>query len=407
MDNHTCTVWDRSCDFCWDDSGWDTVTETRSLGQLLYEAQASPAVMAQIEAAEAAAFAKRMEPYRIPDDPPTTEGMPERQWWTPFDDFEQPLEPPTPFFARDDGRLLLYRRSLSWLYGPSGFGKSWVALMAVKQALDNDYNVAYLDYEMGIPTFKERALMLGLWQHLKDGNLRHVEGHNLELGDRAEIAEWSAADDGEGLVIIDSAGSAGCPDDSPKGVPEWLTEHLRPFQLLPDHKRPAIIVVDHVSKNPQGRAPGPIGAQAKMREITGVAVKVVGDPWTRTEGGTITLICEKDRRGYWKKNAPMATVVGTWTDGAFGYRIEEPQETNGNGNGKPIHANWLALKDHLFELILTSGDDGISYNPLCEKVNETHHMTRKRFGKAIKDLLDDELVTKERRGKYVRYVIPH
>ena len=243
-------------------------------------------------------------------DKPIQDNAAPHQWWTPFDDFEQPTQPPTPFFARDDGRLLLYWRSLSWLYGPSGFGKSWVALMAAKQALDNDYNVAYIDYELGVDDFKERALMLGLWKHLKDGSLRHVEGHNLELGDRAEIADWCAADDGEGLIIIDSAGSAGCPDDSPKGVPEWLAEHIRPFQLLPDHKRPAIVVVDHVSKNPQGRAPGPIGAQAKMREVTGIAMKITGNPWTRTESGTITLICEKDRRGYWKKDDTMSTITG-------------------------------------------------------------------------------------------------
>ncbi len=142
----------------------------------------------------------------------------------------------------------------------------------------------------------------------QNGHLRHVPGHDLELGDRSEIAEWAGGDDGEGLIIIDSAGSAGCPDISPKGVPEWLTEHIRPLQLLPDSKRPAIIVVDHVAKNTQGRAPGPIGAQAEMREVTGIAMKLTGNPWTRTEGGTITLICEKDRRGYWKKDTPMATT---------------------------------------------------------------------------------------------------
>ena len=263
------------------------------------------------------------EAMSIPDSP--------RQWWTPFTEFEKPVQPPTPFFSRSDGKPLLYERALGWLYGPSGWGKSWVSLMACREALDAGYHVAYVDYELGTDDFKERALMLGLYQYLKPdparlGLLRHVPGYQLELGDRSEIAEWASGDDGEGLIIIDSAGSSGCPDDGPKGVPEWLAEHIRPYQLLPDSKRPAILVVDHVSKNPNGRMPGPIGAQAKMREVTGIAMRTTGNPWTRTEAGTLTLVCEKDRRGYWKRGTPMATITGTWTDGAFGYQITEPEQ---------------------------------------------------------------------------------
>ena len=181
-------------------------------------------------------------PMLEPTPEPGTEPEGPRQWWTPFTDFEKPVQPPTPYFSRDDSRPLLYRRALSWVYGPAAYGKTWTALIAAREALDAGLNVGYIDYETGRDDFKERALILGLFDYLKPdpdrlGQLRHIPGHDLELGDRAEIAEWASGDDGEGLIIIDSAGSSGCPDDGPKGVPEWIAEHIRPFtSCIPDRQ---------------------------------------------------------------------------------------------------------------------------------------------------------------------------
>ena len=330
-------------------------------------------------------------------DGPDTDGL--RQWWIPFDQFEQPTEPPVPFFTRDDERPLLYWRALSWIYGSPGSGKSWAALMAAKEALHRDYNVAFIDYEDTASAFKERALVLGLYDHLATGHLRYVPGHDLELGHRAEIAEWAAGDDGEGLVIIDSAGSSGAPDDGPAGLPEWLAEHIRPFTLLPDSKRPALLVVDHIPKN-RGRAAGPIGAQAKLRAVTGIAMRTTGRPWTRSESGSITLHCEKDRRGYWQRGTPMATIVGGWQDGTFGWQVTEPTE---NEISPPTSVS--EVEDAIAQ-VLEAHPQGISYTKMRDPVREIVHAQYSTIRNVLTQLVKEEIVHEDKTRNYAVYQFP-
>ena len=55
--------------------------------------------------------------YPLPTAAAASDGGPER-WWVPFAELDQPSEPPKAFFERDDGRPLLYEKTVSWLYGP-------------------------------------------------------------------------------------------------------------------------------------------------------------------------------------------------------------------------------------------------------------------------------------------------
>ena len=326
-----------------------------------------------------------------------------RQWWTPYEQFEKPSEPPTPYFSREDSLPLAYRGSVGWLYGPPSYGKTWVALMGARQALEAGFHVAYVDYETGRDDFKERALILGIFDYLKPdpdrlGLLRHIPGHDLELGERAEIGEWASGDDGHGLVIIDSAGSSGCPDDGPAGVPEWIAEHLRPFTLLPDDKRPAVLVLDHVAKNPFGRMPGPIGAQAKMREVTGIAMRITGNPWTRTEPGSISLVCEKDRRGFWQRGTEMSTIIGTWTGGAFGYQITEPE-------AQPTTTGATDLRQAVESAIYDTLEDEppMSFSRLKKEARQKTRFANSTFDTSLRDMIEGGLITKNEHGRHPTY----
>ena len=183
-----------------------------------------------------------------------------------------------------------------------------------------------------------------------------------------------------------------------KGVPEWIAEHIRPFQLLPDDKRPAILVVDHVARNPIGRMPGPIGAQAKMREVNGIAMRITGNPWTRTEPGTITLHCEKDRRGYWQRNTPMADIVGTWTDGAFGYSITEPEPA------KPAAAVDLrqAVESAIFDS-LDEAHNPPSFTALKKAARQKTRFANSTFDTSLRDMIEGGLITKNEHGRHPTY----
>ena len=288
--------------------------------------------------------------------------------------------------------------------GPPGSGKSWIGLLAASSALSRGFHVAYLDYETGVPDFVERCRLLGIFDYLKPdpdrlGHLRYVPGHDLELGDRAEIAEWLSGDEGEGLLILDSAGSSGCPDDGPAGVPEWLAEHLRPFTLLPDHLRPALLVLDHVTKNRQhGQTRGPVGSQIKLRETTGIAIRVDGIPWTRTEGGRVTLTCEKDRRGFWARYAPMASFIGSWQDGAFGVEITEPEPEPATTTATDLRQ---AVESAIYDAL--EGQPPMSFSRLKKAARTMTKFANSTFDGCLREMTEGGIITKTEGGRYPTY----
>ena len=330
-------------------------------------------------------------------------------WWTDPTTMLQPQPPPAAVWTRDDNQPLLYERTLNWMYGPPGSGKTWAALIAAKQALQAGHHVAYVDWEDHPSTFAERARLLGIHRHLQQpqedttaGWLRYADGHQLEEGHMQQIADWTAGDDGEGLVIVDSAGASGAPDDTPKGIPEWIQTVLWPLTLLADDKRPAVLVIDHTAKHRNGTR-GPIGAQAKLREVTGIAILTAGEPWTRTTGGHITLICEKDRRGWWRPGQTMATIRGGWDGTTFGTTTLPPAAAGPDNAGM---VNVDDIKNTICDIVIASMPDGISYSPLRSATRQEHPISNRLFTSALNVLVDDTTLAKVRVGRYDRYQIP-
>ena len=114
--------------------------------------------------------------------------------------------------------------------------------------------------------------------HTKD-DLRYLQGDVTESSVAvAELQTWLMGGDGPGLLVIDSAESAGCPSDG-ASVVKWYESHTNPFTSY----GAAVLVIDHVPKSKIDRPKGAIGSQHKLARVDGAALAISGDTHGRND----------------------------------------------------------------------------------------------------------------------------
>ena len=272
------------------------------------------------------------------------------QWWAPPERFLSTGERRPSALTRCDGATLLYLHTLNWVSGLPACGKSWIGLLV---AIASPRSI-YVDFEDGPQTLGERSLLLGALTHVQNDSLfRYISGYDIRNDDPdqpagviQEAIDWVE----DGVVIIDTAGSAGCPMDG-SDVRDWLNMYVAPWQ----RNNATIVVLDHIPKRSEGRAAGPIGSIHKMASVDGACLRVIGEPWNKTTGGHITLLCEKDRHGQLPATAgkAIATIHGSYDDhGGFGYEIVAPRDSDAG------LAEVLPLRERILKALSGLGDIG-------------------------------------------------
>ena len=241
----------------------------------------------------------------------------------------------------DDDETLLYAGKLNTIFGKPASGKSWVSLIAAHNALANLGRVLVLDYEDNAVTFKTRMLKLGCNPAEYQDQLKYVSRTDLmENPDAvAEAQAWFTGAEAKAfnLVVIDSAGSAGCPMDGANVMP-WYDQHVGPWRDV----GVTLLLVDHVPKQDKDRPRGGIGSQHKLAMIDGAALYVSGVVWNKKTGGRIILTCHKDRQGDLPAPAgqQVAVVTGDYRDvdgqSTFRYQILAPSNADDNSNDTDI-----------------------------------------------------------------------
>ena len=266
--------------------------------------------------------------------------------------------------------------------------------MVVRQALDRDHRVLYADFEDRPEAFADRARILGgqpLINTLTDPErFRYAEGWRLEEdGNRPDAAEWL---DG-GLLIIDAATSAGCPANG-DDVREWITRQIVPFTI---DKPSTAIVLDHIPKRSAGRPAGPVGSFYKLAAVNGAALRIVGQPWNRTENGQIALMVEKDRLGCLPAitGETAAVVRGAWENGAFGYQISPPTTSQDQDND-------MNLYEAIFDLLIEH-PEGLNTRGVLTGLKGKVKASTKRITDSLKRLAEDGLINRDIKGRSVVY----
>ena len=251
-------------------------------------------------------------------------------------------------FTRSDGQTLLYEGRFNTVYGETAIGKSWLALMAAIERLREGRNVFWWDFEDRASTFATRLQTLNGTPFIGAPEVKWATGdlteHPIAL---AEALEHLAGGTGPGLIVIDSAGSSGCPSDGADVAP-WMATNIKPWRDA-GH---TILLLDHVAKQRRDRPRGGIGSNAKLRDIDGAALFVDGQAWNGTQDGYINLFNHKDRNG----NLPgqlldcVATVFGEHDGPVIRYTVDPPSV-------KPQSED---LQDELLEAVIQAGQGGVS-----------------------------------------------
>ena len=233
--------------------------------------------------------------------------------------------------SRSDGKSLLYASKQHGVHGEPESGKGWLVCRATADVLGAGGHVFYFDFEDCAETLVERLLALGVeGQAIRDRlhYIRPDEPLTDEVWERELSVAFTASPE---LVVID-------------GVTEALALHnlslkenddIAKWQkLLPRRAQAtgaAVVQVDHVSKDREGRRQFAIGGQHKLAAIDVAYSLERIEPLGRGREGVINIVIAKDRPGYVReyaeggKHVALMRVVSE-DDGQVRITLEPPRE---------------------------------------------------------------------------------
>lgn len=242
-------------------------------------------------------------------------------------------EPPPAVLARADKQALFYAGKVNGLLGESESGKTWVALLAVAQALTAGQDVLYLDFEDAAAGITGRLTALGVPMETQLAHLVYIDPdeslHVLAAADLAAVTSSRTF----AIITIDGVNAAmsllGLELESNSDATRFAQTLLRPLART----GAAVITIDHVAKNKETRGKGGIGAQAKRAMVTGCSISVeVVAPFGRGQSGRLRLTVDKDRGGHVRgiaqfgKNLGTAVMESDATGASVTVVIEPPDE---------------------------------------------------------------------------------
>jgi hypothetical protein len=253
-------------------------------------------------------------------------------------------EPPEAL-QRDDGVGLLYRERIHWLQGESESLKSWLAQIAVAQALSRHESVLYIDFEDDERGVVARLLALGVPKvTILDPQQFCYLRPDEPLYNRQHAALPGAI---ELEVILDALGTVDLAIID--GVTEAMaTEGLNPLdnvdialwmRRLPRHLADAgaaVACIDHVTKNREAQGRYALGGQHKLAGVSGAVYKVTAHRRLSRAGaepvaGISIVTVEKDRPGWVRSKADSddriaVLEVTAYPDGGVTAHLVPPDE---------------------------------------------------------------------------------
>jgi hypothetical protein len=239
--------------------------------------------------------------------------------WTPIDLTDVviglqtgSLERPKPMIGVcSNGRALFYPRRINEVHSVSGDGKSWLALFATAQEIAKGNHVVFIDYEddeigivgrlLDIGTDPDVILRCFHYFHPQDGYDSAAHSLMTKLISRHPVT----------LAVVDSEGESLSMEGKKSNVDEdiatWGQLLVRPLAAL----GPAVLDLDHVTKDKNGRLLYSIGSQRKRALINGASYYIEPIPDSlmgKGRVGMVKLVCSKDRGGHYAQRQEIAML---------------------------------------------------------------------------------------------------
>lgn len=218
--------------------------------------------------------------------------------------------PPAPaLLQRTDGARLVYPGRVHWLSGEPEALKSWAALLACAQVLEQGGRAVYVDLEDGPGGIVARLLAVGVSPAVILERFAYLSPQGpLNHARRADLEQVVV---GAAVLVIDACTEAlaqqGLSSKDDTDIATWL-------ELLPrwaGRLGPAVIVLDHVVKDAESRGRWATGSQHKLAGLDGVAFTLES---VHRGGvglaGRSRLWVEKDRHGQVRGTATVRSTGG-------------------------------------------------------------------------------------------------
>lgn len=279
-------------------------------------------------------------------------------------------EPEPKYLIREDGAAMFYPGRVNGLLGESESGKTWVALLAVRQAIAEGGTAMYLDFEDTAPGIVSRLQTTGMIDY--DFSKLSYIGPDEMLGSdaMADLGE-AVRDIRPGFIVVDGVNAAmtilGLDLNSNTDATKFAQKLLVPLS----RSGAAVVCVDHVPKNKEARGKGGIGAQAKRAMMTGCALSVeVSSPFGRGIDGRLKLNVDKDRPGLVRAKSAYAKLAGmvnirAGLDNRLDISIEPP-DLRPAGERPAFRPTGIMAK--VSALVAAAGADGLTGRAVTETV---------------------------------------
>lgn len=306
------------------------------------------------------------------------------------------------FLTRADGVALIYAGKTHVLQAEPTSGKSWIALEIVREVLEMGGAAVYLDFEDTPSGILRRLRNLGAPAAAMRDRLvyaRPVGKHGpAEARQLTRILDQVNPD----LVVIDGVGESlsrnGLSEDKADDVLRWMDLLPRPIA----DTGAAVVMIDHVAKDPEARGRWARGSGAKLGAVDGASYQVkVVTPFSRKKAGAVKLVVAKDRPGQFSIGETAALVeIEPHGDGELvRLSVKAPTETLAiTDQHKPTQV--MAMVAHEIETARV---------PVTAKTLETMvHAKPRTIHEAIARLVSEGYVAEaQTRPKTLRLVRPY
>jgi hypothetical protein len=238
---------------------------------------------------------------------------------------------PTPdLVSRTDGECLFYRGYLHSISGEPESAKSWLAVVAVADAIEAGLDAVYFDWEDSVAGIVGRLVAMGVDPHLILEHLHYLQPPGPITDD---VLAMYALEElaGAVVVVIDAMTEAqvadGIDPDRNAEVAEWLGRLPR----LALEAGAAVLLIDHVTKSRESRGRYAVGAGHKLAAVHVAYSLRVLEPVAPGRVGRVLLVVSKDRPGGVRRFAEggkdAAEMIVDATGERVAVRFEPPSGT--------------------------------------------------------------------------------
>lgn len=234
------------------------------------------------------------------------------EFFTPLNEWVDGIPPKKMVLKRDDGQGLIYKNQVNWIHGDSGSGKTWVALIAAVECIQNAQHIIWVNYEDPTPQGTiERLRSLGLTDTQLRTQFHYIDPQHVGLIELTPHLIEKAGALNPTLIVIENAGEAlgadGVDENSSLEVSQWNKKTLWKMR----EENIGVLISDHNTKANQLPLT-PAGTLRKLASTSGMGIYVeaIKHP-SRTESGALRLTCSKDGCGTFRKGDAIAEITLT------------------------------------------------------------------------------------------------